>query len=267
MRDAPAILSAAIMSALPTLAESSVALLIQGIHDVADGDQLLYQECLACLVEPDGKIHRAAEFIPHLEAINALPELDRQIIDLALDELDRDPCAVLGCNLSAGSLSSPVAWLPIYRQIAARPELASRLVLEVTETLPIHSVEMAGHFLAQARRLGCRIAIDDFGVGFATAGRLFAMEADIVKVDALFVRDIRGALNGHGSLYHMVGLAACMAPVVVVEGIENAAHFAAAQMAGATHVQGYHFSWPSPLRPLLGLQLSPGDRQKADVRA
>lgn len=230
------------------IAEGRIAFAVQGIGAIDDPTVILYSECLACLIDPDGTIHRAPEFVPYLEALGAASSLDRHMIKLALDELETDPDAVLGCNLSANNVSGAGNWANIYDQIAARSHLASRLVLEITETAPLASTAAAGDLLAEAKKLGCRIAIDDFGTGYSNLGRLLDSDADIVKIDALCMRDVFSRIDGNSGLYHMVGLAGCVAPIVVVEGIETAAHFDMAKASGASHVQGFQLSKPCLLR-------------------
>jgi EAL domain-containing protein (putative c-di-GMP-specific phosphodiesterase class I) len=226
------------------IADNRITFAVHGIGSVSDPDEVLYGECLARLIEADGTVRVARDFVPYLEGLGATPSLDRHMLRLVLDELEADPRAVLGSNLSADNLASPEVWAGIYDQIAARPHLASRLILEVTETRPLASLALAGGLLSKARDLGCRIAVDDFGSGYATPSRLLALDADIVKIDVLFIQDLRSRHDGYDSLYHMVGLAACVAPVTVVEGVETAGQLQAAKAAGASHVQGFLLSQP-----------------------
>ncbi|KAB2693688.1 EAL domain-containing protein [Ochrobactrum sp. Kaboul] len=223
--------------------EDRLRIAVQGIHSVTDVDRLFYGECLARLMNPDGTISGPGEFIPILDIWGKTPILDQQMIKLVLDELDADSRAILGCNLSTDSLTD-TEWMRVYDQLVARPHLASRLVLEVTETRPLGDVAMANRCLSAARKLGCRIAIDDFGSGHVTPWQLLRLEVDIVKIDASFVREIKVAHPRGNSLQFMIGLAKCAAPTVIVEGVETNTHLIDAVMAGATHAQGFHLSRP-----------------------
>lgn len=118
------------------------------------------------------------------------------------------------------------------------------MVLEVTENVPIAMRAQAAEMLSLARSLGCKIAIDDFGTRYSTAEALVSMPADIVKIDALFVR-LQHWERAESFLTHLVGLASCVASEVVVEGIETDAQMQAARNAGATHVQGHLFCEPT----------------------
>jgi EAL domain-containing protein (putative c-di-GMP-specific phosphodiesterase class I) len=221
--------------------ENRIQVAVQGIHCITNADRLLYGECLARLLNRDGT--SAGEFIPILDIWGKTPLLDQHMIKLVLNELDGDPRAVLGCNISTDSLTD-AEWSLIYRQLVERAHLAHRLVLEITETRPLGDIVTANRSLAAARKLGCLIAVDDFGSGQVTPWQLLRLEVDIVKIDAAFVRDIKESHPRGNSLQFMIGLAKCAAPTVIVEGVETNTHLIDAVMAGATHAQGYHLSRP-----------------------
>lgn len=234
----------ALISAITdAILENRIEIAVQGIHCVTNADRLLYGECLARLLNRDGTITSAGEFIPILDIWGKTPLLDRHMIKLVLDELDTDSRAVLGCNISTDSLTD-AEWSLIYRQLVERAHLVHRLVLEITETRPLSDIMTANRCLAAARKLGCLIAVDDFGSGQVTPWQLLRLEVDIVKIDASFVREIKESHSRGNSLQFMIGLAKCAAPTVIVEGVENNSHLIDAVLAGATHVQGYHLSRP-----------------------
>ncbi|UWL60267.1 EAL domain-containing protein [Brucella pseudintermedia] len=223
--------------------EDRIQLAVQGIHSATNVDRLLYGECLARLVDRDGTVRSASEFVPVLDVWGKTPILDQHMFKLVLDELDADPRAILGCNISTDSLTE-AEWPTIYGQLTTRAHLANRLVIEVTETRPLGDIVTANRCLAAARKLGCLVAIDDFGSGQVTPWQLLRLEVDIVKIDAAFVRDIKESHPRGNSLQFMIGLAKCAAPTVIVEGVETNTHLIDAVMAGATHAQGYHLSRP-----------------------
>ncbi|MDE1993653.1 MAG: EAL domain-containing protein [Rhizobiaceae bacterium] len=227
---------------LKAIAEGGLHFAVQRIHKVDDASEILYAECLARLTDAEGTVHEAGAFVPQLERLDCTFDLDFRMLDMVLHALAADSALVLGCNLSAANLSAPSRFAEVLSLVMRQPELASRLVVEITETYPL--VGNAIEHLKMIRALGCLIAIDDFGTGFATPARLLQVAADIVKIDASFVQDIRPGRDGRDSLQHMVGFASCVAPLIVVEGIETEAEYEAARYAGATHMQGFLLSRP-----------------------
>jgi EAL domain-containing protein (putative c-di-GMP-specific phosphodiesterase class I) len=74
--------------------------------------------------------------------------------------------------------------------LRARPGVAERLIVEITETAAIHNIDETRGFVARVKDLGCRIAIDDFGAGYTSFRNLRKLGVDIVKIDGAFVRNI-----------------------------------------------------------------------------
>jgi len=224
------------------LAEDRIVLQAERIVDVQDLGATLYSECLARLIDPAGCVRMASEFVPAVEASGEIASLDRCVMCQVLEELCSDRSAVLGCNISAETLSDANTWNSIIGLISKYSSVANRLVLEVTETRPlgIDRYEARKRF-SEVQNLGCRVAVDDFGVGHFSPSTLLFIDADIVKIDASIMRKLRVGKDGVSNLDCIVGFASCTAPVVVVEGVETPEQLILVRRAGATHAQGYLF--------------------------
>lgn len=207
-----------------------------------------YSECLARLLIDETLHLRAGAFVGDLEAGGVVGILDAVIVDLVLDALAADPAVRLGCNISPKTLSDPWAWDAILAKIAERSRLAVRLTLEVTESAPLDVIDDAAVRLNQAKAYGCRIALDDFGTGYAVADRLRGLEVnwDIIKIDRSYLGNLRQSPSCRDGLASIVALAGCLAPVIVVEGVETPAHLALARACGAHFGQGFLFDGKMP---------------------
>jgi EAL domain-containing protein (putative c-di-GMP-specific phosphodiesterase class I) len=142
------------------IAEGRIGFVVQSIHRNDDRARVLYGECLPYLTDKNGIEHADAVFVPALETLREAPVLDRHMLKLVLDALELDPLAVLGYGLSGDNVCDPASWGLIRDQIAARPELASRLVLKFSGIQAFTDAALAINSLSEARDLGCRIAID-----------------------------------------------------------------------------------------------------------
>ncbi len=225
--------------------DAPIALAIQGVHATNDLGDVLYRECLARTTRAGAANYSLAHHIALLEKSNAIINFDLHMLNLVLAELDRNPTAILGLNISAISVCDVVACNTFLSMIAHKPSLALRLVVEVTETSPLNDLAFARSFLKEIKSYGCKTALDDFGTGYATPMQLLSLDFDIIKIDATFVQRVFSR-SGHkgNSLHYLVGFAACAAPIVITEGVETAEHFFNATEAGATHIQGYYASHP-----------------------
>jgi EAL domain-containing protein (putative c-di-GMP-specific phosphodiesterase class I) len=119
--------------------------------------------------------------------------------------------------------------------------------VEVTETVPLNAgdIEMAN--LAALRKLGVRIAIDDFGAGHASLQYLRGFAFDIIKIDRSYVANM-GSSRIDGMIVSAVCDIARALPVeVVAEGIETQEQFMQLRLAGCTGFQGYLLGRPHAL--------------------
>ncbi|ACL62635.1 EAL domain-containing protein [Methylobacterium nodulans] len=206
----------------------------------------LYSECLVRMMVAESVLLRGAEIVEDIEAAGSIGLLDAAVVDLVLDALAEESHVILGCNISPRTLADADAWAWVMRRIEVRSWLASRLVLEITESCLLNELDGVAERLGQAKRLGCRLAIDDFGAGFATSVYLQGVDVawDIVKIDRLCFADLRNTPSGRVDLCSLFSLARAFAPLVVVEGIETREHFDAARAAGAQYGQGWMFEGP-----------------------
>ncbi len=230
---------------ISSIAEDGLFFDIQNIHAVDNQTAVFYGECLARLRDRQGKCRIAYEFIPALEKSGNIPAFDRRMLRKVLDRLEADHDAILGCNLSAVTLMSDKNWLPVLELIQQHQSLACRLVLDVTETSPFKRPGDTNSRLADARALGCRVAIDDFGAGYLSPLQLFSFDVDIIKLDAGMTWQASRGSGQLKSFRDFVSFASTFAPVVVAEGIGNERDFDNVQIAGVTHVQGWHIAKPT----------------------
>lgn len=239
-------MSIAMHAVAAAIADGRIVYLMQPVKAIGNPRVELYRECLARMIDRHGRAQSPLSFVPQLEASGYINLLDEHMIKLALDDLALSKAGVLGCNISAETVQNPNVWRRICSKISRRPELAHRLVIEITETRPILRLQSLVEHIAEVRALGCRVAIDDFGAGFISPSLLLKLEIDIVKIDASILRTSRQRANGMSSLLNIVRFAMCSAPVVVVEGVEYDQDLELAEAAGATHAQGYLIGMPIP---------------------
>lgn len=216
--------------------------------DMLPAHCVLYRECLSRLLA-DGSLELGGGvFVGDLEHNGAIGLLDGAVVDLALDRLEASEHLRLGCNISPFTLADPQAWARIIHALSQRSPLARRLTLEITETAPLDQVSDAALKLRNAQSYGCRLAIDDFGAGFAIGNRFQMLDVDwdIIKIDRSYLGDLRKSPAGRDGLASMIALARCHAPIVVVEGIETIAHLNFARSSGARFGQGWLFEAQSP---------------------
>ena len=187
------------------------------------------------------------ELVLSLERNNNVYLLDQLMLRQAITLLqeDGDETQQLGVNISALSIGSDAHITNLLAQLRAMPEtVRRRLVLEVTETALVAKPEMMERQLQQLRDFGIRIAIDDFGMGYASIGYLFQLQPDFLKLDLSYSQRINDA-NVDALVDFLVRYGDLNDCGVILEGIETEAQLHYWQTRGVALFQGYLFKQPS----------------------
>ena len=216
----------------------------QTIVPVDDQARYLYRERLIRLSDAAGVSVAPGSFLPALERLRLTGAFDRWVIMETVRELEANPDLLLGCNVSAISLSADSCWNSCLRSLRAKPDVARRLVIEVTETAFPADIGTATDLLFAFKGAGCRIALDDFGSGYSSIAFARVVRPDIIKLDAIFVDEASETIFGSEMLSSLITMSSCMSSLVVVEGVEDVQSLAIAKIAGAQWLQGYHFGRP-----------------------
>jgi EAL domain-containing protein (putative c-di-GMP-specific phosphodiesterase class I) len=132
---------------------------------------------------------------------------------------------------------------------------ARRVVVELTEHLPISDYPACRAAIDRLRSLGVRLAIDDLGTGYASLSHVIQLRPEIVKLD----RSLADALNPSTELmvHTLVSLGRLIGAVIVAEGLQDAASLELARTVGVDLGQGFHLSSPAPLTEILTLNHLP----------
>jgi EAL domain-containing protein (putative c-di-GMP-specific phosphodiesterase class I) len=121
---------------------------------------------------------------------------------------------------------------------------AERLVLEITENLPLLETPAMSRRLREIRDLGVSLAIDDFGTGYSSLSYLQLLPADILKIDRSFVLAMGNGSRASPLLRGIVDLGRAMRLRTVAEGVETETQAAILREFGCEEAQGFLFSRP-----------------------
>ncbi len=139
---------------------------------------------------------------------------------------------------------SPASVLALPGRHVFPSELCPRLVVELTEHVPIEDYSAIHRALAQPRDAGLRIAADDLGAGYAGFRHLVSLEPDIIKLDISLVTGLDRSSTQRALASALVAFARDVGAVVVAEGIETSAELAVLQDLGVSWGQGYYLGRP-----------------------
>jgi EAL domain-containing protein (putative c-di-GMP-specific phosphodiesterase class I) len=168
--------------------------------------------------------------------------LELAVIGKALAELGRlPPPAYLSLNVSPGHILSG-AVLHLLDRVPL-----DRIVLEVTEHVPVDDYLQFAAGLDPLRRLGLRLAVDDAGAGFASFRHVLQLRPDLIKLDIGLTRDIDSDPTRRALASALVRFAAETGSRIVAEGVETQAELETLRALGVHYAQGYLLGRPQPM--------------------
>lgn len=218
--------------------ERAIAIACQPIVDLATGGVLGY-EALSRFPAPQTC---PAGWFEDAHRVDKGAELELLAIELALSSLPKlPPQAYLSLNVSPGTILSGA----LASRLGAVP--LDRLVLELTEHAPIGEYPAIAAVLADMRRAGLRLAIDDAGSGYASFRHILRLQPDIIKLDQSLIQGIDGDRGRRALAAALTGFARDTGCDVVAEGVETEAERTVLRELGVKAGQGYLLGRPASL--------------------
>ena len=207
-------------------------------------------------------------FIPLAEQIGLMGPMGESVLANACAEAaawhrllgGTGPLPYVSVNLSAIQMRDTDLPSRVADILATTRLPAGSLMLEVTETLLVERIVDAVGVLDGLKRLGLRIALDDFGIGYSSLNYLRLLPVDVVKIDRTFVAGIATNWEEWSFAQAIVRLIQRLGLGTVMEGVEGAAQVAHARAIGCEMAQGYYFGHPvdaAATRALLSSGLAP----------
>jgi len=192
-------------------------------------------------------------FIPIAEDARLIGALSLGLLRRAVkDALTWDPRLFLSVNISPEQFADPDLATKLLSVIAANDFPANRLEIELTETALVADLAAAKETIAQLKRAGVRIAIDDFGKGYSSLYYLRELPFDVVKIDQSFVGTRSTNVESAKIVAAVIGLSNAMGIATVAEGIEQRVDAEWLREQGCSSGQGFLYSRPVPADEVAG---------------
>lgn len=224
-----------------------IVMYYQPIVGLGNGKPSHY-EALLRLMDENGKPCNTGELIKTCEVFGLIGQLDRAVVDACLEDIKRLPeGAGVAINLSGKSIGDPDLLQHIESRIAELGIDPSRIVFELTETAAFYNLDEVRHFVQRIKSLGCRFALDDFGVGFSSFYYIKELDFDYLKLDGSFVKALPNSPNDQVFVRAMVEISKVFGLSVIAEWVEDKETADMLHGFGVAFGQGYHFGKPAPL--------------------
>jgi diguanylate cyclase (GGDEF)-like protein/PAS domain S-box-containing protein len=209
---------------------------------------------------PTRGIISPADFIPIAEETGLIVPVGEWVLRRACEETANWPNEMkVAVNLSPSQLKSRNLVAVVMSALAHSGMAASRLQLEITETVLMQNTFSTLATLHELRKLGVQIAMDDFGTGYSSLSYLRSFPFDKIKIDRSFIQDMANGAEPFAIVRAVTGLANNLSIISTAEGVETRQQLEALQTIGCTEMQGYYFSRARPAAEIVEMFLSGND--------
>lgn len=213
-----------------------------------------YHELLLRLIDGRGEQVEPGRFLPVVQEFGLTWEIDRWVLDHALGFIDRCrerlPAARFAVNIHAINLCRPFFISELQRLLKRHQVEPWQLILEISEAQGTIDSSAGYRTVNRLRQMGCRIAIDHFGAGYASYLQLKTLQADMLKIDGSFIQNMLHSPLDYQIIESICRVARLKRMQIVAESVESEAVAAALRGLGIDYLQGYAIS---ELQPLLTL--------------
>lgn len=209
--------------------------------------EIISAEALVRWITPDGHIIQPARFIPILEQLGKIHQLDTYIFkkvcefQARLQETGINDLPISVNYSRAGMFNESVA-LNYANIVKSYGVSAKNIPIEITESAAVRSADIKS-YAAELMKYGFCLHMDDFGSGYSSMASLQIIPFKGIKIDKSLV-DFIGTDNTESLLRHTISFAKECGMKVIAEGVENYEQYLFLKYAGCDAVQGFYFSKP-----------------------
>jgi diguanylate cyclase (GGDEF)-like protein len=220
-------------------------------------------EILARWQHPACGMISPAKFVPISEDLGLVSDMTYSVLHqacMAARDWPGEP--KIAMNIAPIQLRDtllPTRLLGVLKETGFPPR---RLEIEITENALIEDLEVAKRILQALKAVGVSVALDDFGVGYASLSQLSALAFDKIKIDRSFIQTMQEKPASLTIVHAIVSLGRSLGMPTLAEGIESLEVAEALKSIGCTDGQGYLYSLPVPASEVPHL-LARADRRVA----
>ncbi|MDR4509017.1 MAG: EAL domain-containing protein [Candidatus Brocadiaceae bacterium] len=233
-----------------SLEHNKFILYLQPIVDLRN-DVICGYETLLRMIGDNGEHILPKDFLDIAERFGLIRDIDRWVVRQAIQLIANHTLdarnILLEVNLSGKAFTDNELLSIIKYELTTKGVNPEYLIFEITETATIENIAVAQDFISTLKGIGCRFALDDFGVGFSTFSYLKHLPVDFLKIDGSFIGELSHNLADQHLVKAMVEVATGLKKQTIAEYVDNKETLNLLKTFGVAYAQGNYIGPPATI--------------------
>jgi len=207
--------------------------------------EIVKYETLVRMLNKDGHPVPTWIFLEIAQKAKLYPQVTKIVIDKAFKTFENLPNYEFSINLTVDDILSKEITNYIYEKLKNYPN-SHNVIFEITESEEINDYKVISEFIKCIKKYGVKIAIDDFGSGYANFEHIIRIDADFIKIDGSLIKNIDTDKNARIITEAIISFSKKLGRKTITEYVHNEEIYQIVKKLGADYSQGFYFGIPSP---------------------
>jgi len=208
-------------------------------------EKITKYETLVRMLDNEGNPVSTFTFLEIAQKSKLYPQITKIVIEKALKTFENLNDIEFSINLTIEDILSEDTTRFIYSKLKNYAN-SHNVIFEITESEEVNDYTVINDFIDEVKKYGVKIAIDDFGSGYANFEHILNINADFIKIDGTLIKNINTDKNAEIITEAIISFSKKLGRKTITEYVHNEAVYKIVKALGADYSQGYYFGEPSP---------------------
>ena len=208
-------------------------------------EKIMKYETLVRMLDRDGDPVPTWTFLEIAQKAKLYPDITKIVIDKAFKKFENLPEIEFSLNLTIDDILSKTTTSYIFDKLA-NYNYSNRVIFEITESEEVNDYKIINDFIKEVKKYGVKIAIDDFGSGYANFEHIINIDAEYIKIDGTLIKNIATDKNAKIITEAIISFSRKLGRKTITEYIHNKEVYKIVKDLGADYSQGFYFGMPLP---------------------
>nr|WP_314788574.1 bifunctional diguanylate cyclase/phosphodiesterase [uncultured Campylobacter sp.] len=194
-------------------------------------------------IQNSNEIISPSVFLEVSKRIKRYTDIEKMLIEKSFKLIADRPDTVISVNLSGRDMTDGDVSVFIIEKLN-KYKVAGRVIFEILEDENVENIERIGTFIERVRRMGVKIAIDDFGSGYSNFSYILKLKPDYIKIDGSIIKNIDTSEDSRAIAGAIIAFAKKLDITVIAEFVRSKEVFDACVELGVDEFQGFYLGEP-----------------------